>query len=237
VLILDGLSLREVPWLLAGAAQHGFTIQRAEPRATELPSGTTAFAKAIGFATRSKLENNGSASPHLPGARTDSHNLPWANCAASLQSAPAIVLWHHCLDALLHHLSGPGDGLKALTQKAREHFTSADFWTFLARLSKGRTLLITSDHGYAATGQFADVGDKAQAEWLRNTFKNQRSISGSGDADPFLPPLALQLDTASGPHRFVLGRRRWKNAAGYPTLAHGGLSLLEVAVPFLVLTK
>ena len=237
VLILDGLSLREVPWLLAGATQHGFTVQRAEPRATELPSDTTAFAKSIGFATRSKLENNGSASPHLPGARTDTHNLPWASCAASLQSAPSVVLWHHCLDALLHQLSGPGDGLKALTQKAREQFTSPDFWNFLGQLAKGRTLLITSDHGYAATGQFGDVGDKAQAEWLRNTFKNQRFIGAAGDTDPFLPPLALQLDTASGPHRFVLGRRRWKNAAGYPTLAHGGLSLMEVAVPFIILRK
>ncbi len=237
VLILDGLSLREVPWLLAGATEHGFTVQRAEPRATELPSDTTAFAKAIGFATRSKLENDGTSSPHLPGARTDSHNLPWASCAASLQSASAVVLWHHCLDALLHQLSGPGDGLRALTQKAREHFTSPDFWAFLGQLAKGRTVLITSDHGYAATGQFADVRDAAQAEWLRNTFKNQRFIPGAGETDPFLPPLALALDTASGPHRFVLGRRRWKNAAGYPTLAHGGLSLLEVAVPFLVLTK
>ncbi len=237
VLILDGLSLREVPWFIAGAAQHGFTVLHAEPRATELPSDTTAFAKALGFATRSKLENNGSPSPHLPGARTDSHNLPWASAATSLQSAPAVVLWHHCLDDILHSLSGAGDTLKALTQKAREHFTSDAFWTFLGHLAKGRTLLITSDHGYAATGHFGDVGDKAQADWLRNTFKSQRFTAGAGDADPFLPPLALQLDTASGPHRFALGRRRWKNAAGYPTLAHGGLSLLEVAVPFIILRK
>lgn len=237
VLILDGLSLREVPWLLAGAAEHGFTIQRAEPRAAELPSDTTSFAKALGFATRSKLENSSSASPHFPGARTDTHNLPWASCAASLQSAPAAILWHHCVDELLHQLSGPGDGLRSLTQKAREHFTAPDFWAFLGQFAKGRTVLITSDHGYAATGQFADVGDKAQAEWLRNTFKNQRFISSTGETDPFLPPLALPIDTASGPHRFVLGRRRWKNAAGYPTLAHGGLSLLEVTVPFIILRK
>lgn len=237
VLILDALSLREVPWFIAGAAQHGFTIQCAEPRATELPSDTTTFAKALGFASRSKLQSNGASSPQLPGARTDTHDLPWASATTSLQSAPAVVLWHHCLDNLLHANSGAGDTLKTITQKARDHFTSAEFWTFLGQLAKGRTLLITSDHGYAAAGTFGDVSDKAQADWLRETFKSQRFVAGDGEENPFLPPLALKLDTASGPYRFALGRRRWKNAAGYPTLAHGGLSLLEVAVPFIVLTK
>jgi hypothetical protein len=34
----------------------------------------------------------------------------------------------------------------------------------------------------------------------------------------------------------VLGRRQWTIQGGYPTLAHGGLSLLEVAVPYIELT-
>ena len=33
------------------------------------------------------------------------------------------------------------------------------------------------------------------------------------------------------------GRRKWKSAGGYPTLTHGGLSVLEVAVPWIELTK
>jgi hypothetical protein len=35
----------------------------------------------------------------------------------------------------------------------------------------------------------------------------------------------------------VNGRRKWKSAGGYPTLIHGGLSVLEVAVPFIELSK
>lgn len=36
---------------------------------------------------------------------------------------------------------------------------------------------------------------------------------------------------------FALGRRKWKSQGGYPTLTHGGLSLLEVAVPFIELSR
>jgi len=34
-----------------------------------------------------------------------------------------------------------------------------------------------------------------------------------------------------------LGRKKWKSQGGYPTLTHGGLSLLEMAVPYLELSK
>ncbi len=37
VLILDGLSLRELPWLLQGAKQRGFTLQEVSVYASELP--------------------------------------------------------------------------------------------------------------------------------------------------------------------------------------------------------
>ena len=53
----------------------------------------------------------------------------------------------------------------------------------------------------------------------------------------WVPPVDVTLDTPHGRHAFVLGRRKWKSQGGYPTLAHGGLSLLEVAVPFIELSK
>jgi len=36
---------------------------------------------------------------------------------------------------------------------------------------------------------------------------------------------------------FQRGRKKWKSQGGYPTLTHGGLSLLEMAVPYLELSK
>lgn len=32
-------------------------------------------------------------------------------------------------------------------------------------------------------------------------------------------------------------RKKWKRQVGYPTLAHGGLTLLEVAVPWIEISK
>ncbi len=52
-----------------------------------------------------------------------------------------------------------------------------------------------------------------------------------------MPPLDLQLKTAHADATFALGRRKWKSQGGYPTLTHGGLSLLEVAVPFIELSR
>jgi hypothetical protein len=46
-----------------------------------------------------------------------------------------------------------------------------------------------------------------------------------------MPPLIL---TENGYH-IVIGQRKWKVQSGFPNLSHGGLSLLEVAVPFIEL--
>ena len=42
---------------------------------------------------------------------------------------------------------------------------------------------------------------------------------------------------AARPHRFALGRRGWRVQSGRKNLSHGGLSVLETAVPFIELTK
>jgi len=59
VLILDGLSLRELPWLLQGAEKRGFTLHQVTANASELPGDTNEFAGALGFGSRSNIQNNG----------------------------------------------------------------------------------------------------------------------------------------------------------------------------------
>jgi len=46
VLILDALSLREVPWILQCAAEQGYTIHQARAVGSELPADTTPFERA-----------------------------------------------------------------------------------------------------------------------------------------------------------------------------------------------
>jgi hypothetical protein len=233
VLILDALSLREAPWLLAGAAKRGFLIHNARATGAELPADTTPFAKSLGFAQRSALGNNGAGGSHkLTGARTDCTDIAWEDCAALVGSEPDWVFWHHWPDCQLHAHDDPGKGLSSLTEEVVQHLTSDGFWKLVSRLAEGRRLVITSDHGYAASGLFPD-SDKDQTEYLKAVFKSGRWDGVAQQSGSWVPPIDLLLSTRQGTNLFVNGRRKWKSAGGYPTLTHGGLTVLEVAVPFI----
>jgi hypothetical protein len=240
VLLLDGLSLREMPWLLQGARAHGFTVETATATASELPGETNEFAQALGFASRSQLQNNHAGFAHkLPTATTECVAMPWRDCTGVVDAAPGAknwVFWHEWPDNKLHDGSGAGQGLESLTHDVAEQLSSTDFWSFVTRLAVGRRLIITSDHGYAATGLFHDAADD-QAAFLKSTFKSGRSGVGEGNPGYFVPPVAMQINNTHGAHLLALGRRKWRSQGGYPTLAHGGLSLLEVLSPFIELTK
>lgn len=237
VLILDALSLREVPWLIAGAAERGFEVHQAKPTGAELPADTTPFAKAMGFAQRSSLASNGAGSSHrLPGARTESTDIPWEDCFGFIGSEPDWAFWHHWPDKDVHDFADAGEGLRPLTAKASEHLQGDGFWKLVERLAEGRRLVITSDHGYAASEMFPDAAPD-HADYLKKNFKSGRCTQTDSGHGHWVPPIDLQLHTRHGPHLFVNGRRKWKSAGGYPTLTHGGLSVLEVAVPFIELSK
>jgi len=237
VLILDGLSLRELPWLLQGAMERGFTLHEVTANASELPGETNEFARALGFGSRSQLQNNGGGLAHsLQPAHTECVDMAWKDCAGLINAAPNWVFWHHWPDSKVHDGSGAGQGLDILTRDAAEQLSSDDFWAFVERLATGRRLVITSDQGYAATGYFPDAdGDVGQ--FLKKTFSSGRCKAGTGETGPFVPPVALQINSPHGAPLLAVGRWKWKSQGGYPTLTHGGLSLLEVLSPFVELTK
>src|SRR5688572_12971125 len=58
VLVLDALSLRELPIILAAAKDRGITRLRVEALGSQVPSDTDRFAQALGLSGRSKLFNN-----------------------------------------------------------------------------------------------------------------------------------------------------------------------------------
>jgi hypothetical protein len=237
VLILDGLSLRELPWLLQGAKDRGFTLHGVTANASELPGETNEFAQALGFGNRSQLQNNGGGLAHkLQPANTECVDYPWKDCMGLINAAPNWVFWHHWPDSKVHGAAGAGQGLDALTNDAAHQLSSDEFWAFVERLATGRRLVITSDHGYAATGQFPDA-DGEVGQFLKATFASGRGKSGAGETGPFIPPVALQINSPHGDHLLAVGRWKWKSQGGYPTMTHGGLSLLEVLSPFVELTK
>lgn len=239
ILILDGLSLREWPWFLSEAEKRGYQVRDSRITGSELPGDTTSFAKALGFGQRSKLENNQGKSPHFPNAYTESANAAWQDCIPLIRNQPHLIFWHHWPDQRLHDLSEPGQGLAHLARETRDQICSDDFWGFIEVLTQGRRLVITSDHGYAATGLYSDVHHKKTIEYLKKHFKSQRYRSTSEDEQPqwYPPPLEFALNTRHGRYSFVLGRRKWKVSGGFPTLSHGGLSLLDVMVPWIEITR
>lgn len=238
VLILDALSLREAPWILSEAAKRGYEVKGARPTASALPSDTTSFAKALGLPQRSALVTGSVPSLRLSGASTAFLEQPWRECADTLPNAPDLLVWHDWPDCLMHDLSGPGPGLRQLAEDVRKVLTGEDFWVLIERMSTGRRLVITSDHGYAASGLFSDVPDEEQKAYFQQTFGAERHAATS-DSTPshWLPPIDLAMTTARGPHRFALGRRGWRVQSGRKNLSHGGLSVLETAVPFIELSR
>ena len=239
VLILDGLSLRELPWLLQGAKEHDFTLHQVTANASELPGKTNEFAQALGFGSRSQLQNNGGGLAHkLQPTTTECVDMAWRDCEGLINSDPGAknwVFWHHWPDSKVHDGSGAGQGLDTLTRDATNQLSGDDFWSFVERLATGRRLVITSDHGYAATGYFPDA-DGEVGQFLKQTFASGRSVKGYGETGPFVPPVALQVRSPHGEYRLATGRWKWKSQGGYPTLTHGGLSLLEVLSPFVELS-
>lgn len=229
VLILDALSLREIPWIIHQATALGYKVN-GRPTGAELPGDTRSFSRALGFSQRSSLENNAAGKNHkLANATTDSTDNPWTECTKRIEAEPNWILWHHWPDNLLHDLAKQsGHGLNDFTKEVAESLRSADFWALVERLTTGRKLLITSDHGYAASGLFPDVSDKQQALYLKDLFGSKRYDVSNKDTNDqcWTPPIELQLETAHGSNRMVLGRRKWKSPGGYPSLSHGGLSVL-----------
>lgn len=242
VLVLDALSLRELPWLLAGAAARGYTVERAHATGAELPTETNAFARALGVSQRSSLQSEGApAGLRLVGAATDVLGVPFEDAAALVPARPSVLVWHSWLDDRIHgYFHQAGRGLADLTRETASVLTGDAFWTLIARLTQGRRLVITSDHGYAASGGFPDA-TTSEGDALKAVFGRGRSSRLDAGATPgpgaFVPPLMLTLDTRTGRYVLALGRRKWRSQAGYPTLTHGGLSLLEACSPFLIVSR
>ncbi len=237
VLILDALSLRETPWILQQANERGYIVHNATATCAELPADTTTFAKAIGFSQRSSLNTNEAKDSHMfSGSKMITIDSNWEDCVEHIGSERDWVFWHHWPDNRLHDHDDPGKGLQTLIADVSKQLTSDGFWKFVERLTKGRRMVITADHGYAASGQFTDTISE-QSKYLKNTFKGGRALRSEKEVGYWVPPIDLAIENVHGRYLFVNGRRKWKSQGGYPTLTHGGLSVLEIAVPFVEISR
>lgn len=231
VLILDALSLRELPILLAGARKHGIQPLQVKVLGSECPSTTDHFAQALGLSSRSALANDNkprSFALFAGDCFSDVVSLPFEDCA--IPPTPNLVIWHSWLDDQIHLQNKQPD---QIASNATTVLQGDGFWHFIDRLRQGRNLVITSDHGYAVSKRFSsEIEDADAIEILRKTFAASRNKAASTPWQArLMPPLVM---THNGQH-VVMGQRKWKVQSGFPALCHGGMSLLEVAVPFVEL--
>jgi hypothetical protein len=228
ILILDALSLRELPILLGAAKARGIKPVQIKVSGSECPSTTDQFAKSIGLPSRSALANNGKPGTFalfVGNCYTDVVSLPFEDCA--VPPSPNIVIWHSWLDDLIHLQGKLPD---QIASQASGVLQNDGFWNFVNRLRQGRSLVITSDHGYAVSKRFSsEVEDPDAIEILKKTFGASRNKAASEPWQKrFMPPIVM---TNNNQH-VVMGQRKWKIQGGFPHVSHGGMSLLEVAVPF-----
>ena len=237
VLLLDALSLRELPIILGAATERGLSPTRVEALGSQVPSDTDSFAAALGISGRSKLFNNQPPASFIfggPDVHTDVLDAPFADCADLVPSKPRLFLWHKWPDEPLIHLhAAQDDGPDIVASRIKQQLISPEFWQFVDRIRQGRRLVITSDHGYAVSRFFSDeIKDPSTVHLLRSVFGAKRYA-----ADPVtapwprrhLPPLVSRHNG----RLVVVGQRKWAVQGGFPHLCHGGLSLLEAVVPFI----
>jgi len=243
VLILDALSLRELPLIVAAAKKAGADPIRVEVRGSQVPTETDQFAAALGLSSRSKLFNNLPPASFIfsgPDVQTDVLDAPFADCVGVVSAKPRLFLWHKWPDEpLIHDHAEAREGDTLVAAKIKETIGSDGFWAFVNRLRQGRRLIITGDHGYATAADFSsEFKDEDSIKLFAGTFGAQRAIR-EDSASPWprrhLPPPVLRFVDAGGTWLVVLGQRKWKVRGGFPTLCHRGLSLLEAAVPFVEL--
>ena len=237
VLVLDALSLRELPVLVAAAEERGLIPTRVDALASQVPSDTDHFAAALGISGRSKLFNNQPPASFIFSGldvHTSVLDAPFADCTAMVPSKPRLFLWHKWPDEPLIHLhAAQDDGPDIVASQIKQQISSPEFWQFIDRIRQGRRLVVTSDHGYAVSRFFSDeIKDPDTVYLLRSVFGAKRCASESPTAPwprRHLPPLVSRHNG----QLVVLGQRKWAVQGGFPHLCHGGLSLLEAVVPFI----
>ncbi len=241
VLILDALSLRELPLIVAAAERRSIHPTKIAVRGSQVPTETEQFARALGLPQRSKLFNNQPPQSFVFGGadvHTDILEDPFEDCVARIPGKPRLFVWHKWPDEPLIHSNGERtDGDVVVATEVKRTVGSDGLWAFINCLRQGRRLLITGDHGYATAAAFSsEVKEEDSVRLFAGTFGAQRAIP-EDPARPWprrhIPPPVLRFVDTNRTWLVVLGQRKWKVRGGFPTLCHRGLSLLEAAVPMI----
>lgn len=233
IVVFDGLSLRELPVLLRLVRAGGFTVEEQGVGLAPLPSETVDFIdQRLGC---------GRISPSQLGRRRD---LKERNVAAYYYAHPGE---RHSLDAearcLLLWSSFPDNTYRDSGARFSDHFVQiqalleAAWKATVMSIPRGRRILITSDHGYVFLGSglsFSRHRDTLRP--LTAYLGGDRHARLSEDGEP---PEHEDLAVFRAQDVAMLKGRIQLHPSGPSAnklYKHGGLSLMEMLTPWLVLS-
>jgi len=225
LIIFDGLSLREAPVIANTLAEAGYHVNQSYVLA-QVPSETEAFTQYVfGYDSPFQMETKSSLDFQYHFIVDDSNTE-----MSFIETSAKKVFWTRFPDVLLHGKN------KGKTQILSFQEILQRTLTILKSLLKikAKEIVITSDHGYInlAPGCFWDLPGSEQ-KLIGKEFGWGRSTS-TGLSE--LEHLPNRVKVIPG-YASILGRYAWPTKGQASALNHGGLSFMEVIVPYLVARK
>jgi hypothetical protein len=240
IVVFDGLSLREIPIILKLSAQSGFTVKAVDCSIATVPSNTNDFIERefqcgriapAQLPSRKELKNKGIAAFYSSDI-TCPVNVPGNISGNATGKKSPILVWS----------SFPDNKYTDSDAKFENHFAHIHelfetAWINTVQQLKGRkTVIITSDHGYIYFGTGTDA---------QRTTTELRDLNGYFGNDRYAllsdkPNLPESDDLIVDDHRGVAvikGRVRTRSTGdgAVKLYKHGGLSLMEMLTPWVVL--
>lgn len=239
VLILDSLSIREVGLVKSILAKNSLELVRCDIALSEIPSETDLYANALGLPGRAAIRRQ-SAPRSFKIDADDTYldsfsQIPFSECSAKMPAARNVFIWHGWPDDSLHEKDSVEDSWNRFIDHAKHTIEAPDFGEFLRALCRGRDLLVTSDHGYCHASSFLVTTGQQHQDLRFLGHKRCKAITeGDPKATSTVPPITLDLKSTAdkNTYRLAVGKKRPADR-GFPSLTHGGLSIMECCVPLM----
>jgi hypothetical protein len=231
IVVFDGCSVRELPLLIDLANRTGFEIVDSKYSYAALPSDTTSFVnqRIVGKTlSPAHLENRGELTQHGIAAYYYETSIR----SFELRQDGPLLLWSSFPDGTYMNFEArSADHFETIVKQ----FDTAWQRTILA-IPRGYRIIVTSDHGYVYLGTRMESERRAvEALTFLHNYR-YRLLDPQEDLPSDLPELHVVPSL-----RLAMLRGRVKNRpqgpAGNKTFRHGGMSMMEMLTPWLVLER
>lgn len=219
-LLMDGLSLREFGLLYDSLRQQDYQIEL-DYSFSALPSETIFYKEKM----RYDIVEREIKSRDIK----DYKDIKlWGN---------EQFVWSRYPDTLIEDIRS-GQSLKSDLEETYNKMEKVLF-TVLNDLEKEK-IIICSDHGYTRTESSYNIkiNNETVKDWLKNLFGGSRFVAKE-EADQDIADKLLKRNYIAETEDYYLpiSHYSWPIRGKYSTFSHGGLSLLEVITPRIIVTK